>query len=282
MLKFISLLKTAALAGVASLAAHTAAMACDGAGVVKHIDGDPSDAALVREGVSKPIRVLQTVCVGDRLQARNAVILISLYGRGSAWVRPGAPYVVQPVVGQASYAGNAFRSFDEKTMPDIQRMRAEARLKGSPEPFGFALDGLSDGAQEVNLGRPTFVLRVTGGQGPYEAKMTDSAGKSWTTDATSTELHFKDVALSPGPVAIEAKDALGHKLAGSFKANPKPAPYPADYQDLDDFEVRAAGEAIDLARAAPKVRSLEAEQQLNAAPASGLDRKAIFDLIESY
>jgi hypothetical protein len=55
-----------------------------------------------------------------------------------------------------------------------------------------------------------------------------------------------------------------------------------DYQTVDDAEIRAAAEAIDLARGQPKVKSLEAEQILDDAPALGLDRLAIYDLIESY
>jgi hypothetical protein len=226
--------------------------------------------------------VLQTLCVGDTVQVRNAAVLVSLYGRGDFWIRPGQPYTVQPVQGRASYAGNAYRSFDEKTMPDMQRMRAEVRLKGGAEPFEFAVESLAAGGQEVSIGRSNLLVRVSGGQGPYVGRMTDSAGHAWTASSTTADLLFSGVALAPGLVKVSVSDASGHHLEGGFEGSPTLATYPADYRDLDDAEVRAAGEAIDLARSAPKTRSLEAEQQLNSAPAGGLDRETVYELIESY
>ena len=51
---------------------------------------------------------------------------------------------------------------------------------------------------------------------------------------------------------------------------------------MADPEVRTAATAAALARSNPGVWSLEAEQLLQAAPANGLDRDKVYELIESY
>ena len=52
--------------------------------------------------------------------------------------------------------------------------------------------------------------------------------------------------------------------------------------ELPDAEVRAAVQALDLAKSHPGAWAFEAEQIVNAAPSEGLDRERVFLLLESY
>jgi hypothetical protein len=49
-----------------------------------------------------------------------------------------------------------------------------------------------------------------------------------------------------------------------------------------DPEIRIAASAATLARDAPAQWSFEAERELQSAPAHGLDRDKVYELIESY
>jgi hypothetical protein len=90
------------------------------------------------------------------------------------------------------------------------------------------------------------------------------------------------VALTPGAYKIKITDSTPRTLEGAFTAVSSPPPVETTYADLADPEIRTAANASVLARAAPAVWSFEAEQQLQAAPANGLDRDKVYELIESY
>jgi hypothetical protein len=59
-------------------------------------------------------------------------------------------------------------------------------------------------------------------------------------------------------------------------------PTDTSFDGLTDLEIRTAAEAATLARDKPALWSFEAEQQLQSAPANGLDRDKVYELIESY
>jgi hypothetical protein len=61
-----------------------------------------------------------------------------------------------------------------------------------------------------------------------------------------------------------------------------PPPADTSFDGFTDPEIRTAAAAATLARDAPALWSFEAEQQLQSAPANGLDRDKVYELIESY
>jgi hypothetical protein len=260
-----------------------AARACDGAGIVKRIEGDPRLATLVRAGASNRLRVLQVVCTGDIIEARGGAVTLSISGKGDLKVAPQKSETVAAGGAASSYVANAYSAFVKRTAPDMARMRVEVREKGGDDPFGFAVQNLDDNpSQTVSLGWTQLIVRLVGGKGPYKGELTTAGGARFTAASDDGWLVFKAVALSPGQVEVAVHDGYGHVIQGSFEAVADKPALTDDYQRVEDAEIRAAGEAIDLARSEPKVKSLEAEQILNSAPALGLDRAAIYQLIESY
>ena len=274
-------LAVAASAIVAGLAFSTASSACPSAGLVKRIDGDPRQADLRRGGAPGPIRVLQTVCAGDVVEVGSGRVLLSVSGMGDVMVGPNNSFQLPAPRGQADYASNAYRTMDERIMPGMMRIRMEVRVKGGAEPFGFSVDSLATGGQQVSIGHPTLLVRMVGGVGPFEGRLIDSSGAVSVTRATDEALVFRGLALKPGPVTITVNDSTGRQIKGSFVATADGPAHTADYRGLEDPEVRTAVEAIDLAQTAPKTQAFEAEQELNNAPANGLDRTPVYVRIES-
>ena len=257
------------------------AHACQSLGLVKRVDGDLTQAILERNGAQGSLRVLEIVCAGDLIQAHGAKVLISVNGQADVTVGPNNAYQL-PSAAPVSYADNAYRIIDEKIWPDAARIRMELRVKGGSEPFEFSVAGLIDGAQEINLDRRTLLVRVTGGVAPFTGRLTDSSGLDVETQSQDGTLIFTGLNLKEGSVAVEVADSRGVRLKGAFMATAKAVAPNPDFKSLIDPEVRAAVEAIDLAKSAPRTRMLEAEQQLNAAPRKSLDREPVYAVIESY
>ncbi len=277
-----------ACAAVAALglagAAAAAPSACVGAGVVTRIQGDPATVTITRTAakVARP-RVLEVVCVGDRIAATGATqVTLSLDGRGVVKVAAGTPYLVAARTGAPTLAGNAYRAVNDQVMPDMKRLPWDVRLKGGDDALAFALPQLAAGAQEMSPGSRALLLRVTGGQGPYSATLTGPAGPVGQAAGAEGELVFPMANLTPGRYHVTATDKTGASITADFTVSATPGPTPATYQALTDPEVRAAATAAALARADSRTRAFEAQQLLAAAPANGLDRERVYALIESY
>jgi hypothetical protein len=259
------------------------AEACDGAGIVKRIEGDPHLATFARAGAPNRLRVLQVVCIGDVIDAHGGAVTLSISGKGDLVVQPQTSMTVDAGGRPSSYVANAYAALISRTAPDMARMRVEVREKGGEDPFGFAVQNLDeDPSQTVSVKRRAILVRLVGGKGPYSGELTTAGGAKIDAASDDKALIFKGVELAPGKVEIAAQDGYGHTIHGSFEAVTEEPALVEDYQTVDDAEIRAAAEAIDLARGQPKVKSLEAEQILDDAPVLGLDRLAIYDLIESY
>ena len=280
------LLLTGAVAALGCAAASPSfANACVGAGVVTRIDGDPAAVTIARAAtkIARP-RVLEVVCVGDRVTAGGATkVTLSLDGRGVVHVAPGAPFLVAARVGAPTLASNAYHAVNDQVMPDMKRLPWDVRLKGSGDTFGFALPQLTAGTQQMAQGSRALLVRVTGGSGPYRATLTGPGGPALgQASGPGGDLSFPSANLAPGRYHVSATDGSGAAIQADFTVVAGETPMPSTYAALSDPEVRAAATACALARADSQTHGLEAEQVLAAAPENGLDRARVYSLIESY
>ena len=274
----------AALAGAASQV-----QACDGAGVITRIEGRPQDVIITRTEAGHPSevtrpRVLEVVCRADVIHAVGATYLVlAIDGSGQVRVDHNVDYTIPPRRGAPSAAGNADRNLADVVMPDMKRMPWNVRIKGAGDDFGFALPALTAGGQQVQAGSRSMLVRLLGGTSPYKVEIRDAQDRVVAAKSSDGhEVALGAVALSPGAYKIKITDSTPRTLEGGFTAVATPPPIDAGYADLTDPEIRTAANATVLARAAPGVWSFEAEQQLQAAPANGLDRDKVYELIESY
>jgi hypothetical protein len=265
------------------------AHACDGAGVIVRIVGQPQDVMISRTEngaasvVSRP-RVLEVVCHNDVIKAAGTTyIMLSIDGAGTVKVDRTLVYRVPARSGAPTALGNAYRSIDEQVLPDMKRMPWNVRLKGAGDDFGFALPALATGGQQVTQGKRTLLVRLVGGTSPYKVEIRNAQNQvvaSQTSDSHEVQLH--DVPLVSGAYVITASDSTPRSLDVNVTAvNASPPDEPA-FAGLLDPEIRTAAAATAIARTATGTWSFEAEQQLAAAPANGLDRDKVYELIESY
>jgi hypothetical protein len=157
------------------------------------------------------------------------------------------------------------------------------RLKGAGDDFGFALPALSAGGQKLTIGKRSLLIRLVGGIAPYSVQITDIKGNLVASQASpGHEVLIKDVALSVGLYRITAGDATPRSLEAEVSAVDASPPAEETFSGLADPEIRAAVTSTTLARDQTATWSLEAEQLLQAAPADGLDRDKVYELMESY
>lgn len=291
----IRVLKAAALAALATGAlslgaSQVAAQAgCAGAGVVTRITGDPAQLQIMRGStrVARP-RVLDVVCVGDRVSVAGATrATLSLDGRGTVQIAPGPAYAVAARQGAPTLAGNAYRAVNDQVMPDMRRLPWNVRLRGG-EPFEFALVQLPEGSQQIAGGQRSLLVRVQGGQGPYRVTLASATGQQLAEVSGQgavgepAGLRLPSANLAPGRYRLTANDSSGGAVQAEITVADRAPTVPNTYQAISDPEVRAAATAAAIARANPDTRALEAVQLLAEAPANGLDRGAVYSLIESY
>jgi hypothetical protein len=278
---------SAAVALAALGAGHALAQVggCAGAGVITRIDGDAADVSILRADATVPRpRVLEVVCVGDKVSANGATqITLSLDGKGVVHVDSSAAYVVPAKNPPPTLADNAYKAVSQDVTPDMKRLAWDVRLKGGATDFAFALPELAAGGEKLSAGDHALLLRVNGGVGPYAATLTGPNGAVLAkSNTTSFTLVFPTVSFAPGHYHLSAVDGAGVSIQADFTVADRPAPLPPGYDRIDDPEVRAAAVACALAKAQTATWALEAEQLLAAAPANGLDRSRVYDLIESY
>jgi len=269
---------------ICGLAGSAIAAPCVGAGVVTRIDGDPASLSIARAGaqISRP-RVLEVVCVGDRIAAAGPTkITLSVDGRGTVRVDARAPFVVPPRAGVPTLARNAYQAVNDQVMPDMKRLPWDVRLKGGEVAFAFALPQLAEGNQELSAGSRSLLVRFVGGSSPYRATLTGPGGQAMGQVSGDGDLSFPTAGFAPGRYHVAAVDATGTAIAADFNVTTDAPPLASTYATIDDPEVRAAATACDLARQDSKRYGLEAEELIATAPANGLDRTRVYNLIESY
>jgi hypothetical protein len=279
----ILLTTSAVFAG--ALSAGAASAACTGAGLVTRIEGRPQDIVITREGapVARP-RVLEVVCQGDiiRVSGQSRATL-SVDGQGKVTVDPTKPFTVPARRGAPTVAGNAYRSVSDTVVPDMKRLPWDVRLKGGGTGFEFALPALASGEQKLQAGRRDLLVRLAGGEGPYRVELLDASGAA-VASATGAEqdLTIRGANLAAGTYKLKASDGAANAVEARVVVTAEAPPADAAIGDLPDAETRAAVRALTLAKSHPNVWAFEAVQVLSAAPAEGLDRARVFQLLESY
>jgi hypothetical protein len=280
----------AALVAGGALGWAAAASACDGAGVIIRIEGRPQDVQISRTEAGAPTtvsrpRVLEVVCRSDVIRTTGTTfVVLSIDGApGNVTVKQNAVYSVPARAGAPSAVGNGYRALSDQVLPDMKRLPWNVRLKGAGEDFGFALPGLSAGGEKLESGPHPLLIRLVGGTAPYKVAITDAKGVVVATkDSPDHEVLFDKLALADGAYQITASDATPRSLTAAVTVVDTPPPPTEGFSDLSDPEVRVAASATTLARTDTPTWSLEAEQQLAAAPPNGLDRDKVYELIESY
>ena len=240
---------------------------CITSGVITRIDGRPGDVVISRNDRAGPPtlvprpRVLEMICQGDVIRVQGASsLLLSLDGTGPVRVTRAAPYTVVRRAGTSTILGNARREFNDQVMPDMKRMPWSTRLRGRGDDFGFALPALGLARQTLTAGRRQILVRLLGGTGPFRVTLSQSGG------GRITDMGAVDVVEAVASVQV---------VAG-------PAPLDPAFDAVTDPEVRSAMQATAMARHDLDHWAFEAEQVLNSAPALGLDRARVYELIEMY
>jgi hypothetical protein len=279
------------LFGALALLLPASAHACPGVGVIIRIDGKPQDVVIMRsEGggprapVARP-RVLEVLCEGDTVRAQNGTaVTLSLDGAPTVKVQgPQGAYTVGARRGGATLASNAYRNVSDHLLPDMKRQPWDVRLRGPGRELGFALTTLAAGHQDLTPGPRNLLVRLDGGVGAYKVAITSDSGAVLAQGAGGTpDIVLPGLNLAPGAYVIKATDSSGASVEAHVAVVADKPPISADYAGMTDAEVQAAAIAADLARDHSDTWSLEAEQVLASAPANGLDRESVYELIESY
>ena len=282
-------LKLAGIGLAGALGLGGAASACEGAGVIIRIEGQPQDVQITRlDGASKSVvtrpRVLEVVCHNDVIRTTGATYLVlSIDGAGTVKVDRNIAYTVPNRSGAPTMVGNAYRTLNDQVLPDMKRLPWNVRIKGAGDDFGFALPALMAGGQKVQAGDRSLLIRLVGGTAPYKVEIRDAQGKLVASQTSPDhQVVLAGVALGAGDYKITASDATPRSLDATVTAVPDAPPQDASYAGLADPEIKSAAMATGLARDQTATWSFEAEQELNAAPADGLDRDKVYELIESY
>jgi len=274
-------------ASVAAIAGS--ALACDGAGVIIRIEGQPQDVQILRSSgggqvaVSRP-RVLEVVCRADVVRTLGTTyVVLSIDGAGTVRVDHNISYTVPPRAGAPSLVGNAYRSIDEQVMPDMKRLPWNVRLKGAGDDFGFALPALVAGGQQLQEGSRALLVRLVGGTAPYKVEVRESGGALVASQISAThEVLLPAVNYAAGMYTLTASDTTPRSLDATFVVVAAAPPQDESFVAIADPEIRVAAMASALAREHTATWSFEAEQELAAAPTRGLDRDKVYELIENY
>jgi hypothetical protein len=278
-----------ALIGAAAAGWAGLAHACEGVGVITRIEGRAQDVVIMRteagttRAVSRP-RVLEVVCYNDTITAVGATYLVlSLEGSAPIKVDHNAAYTVPLPRGSQSVLGNAYSALSDRLMPDMKRLPWTVRLKGAGDDFGFAVPALTAGGQQLRVGDRALLVRLVGGTAPYKVEIRDDRNAVVASQISPDhDVILPHVTLKAGAYQVTASDATPRSLDAAIVAVDTVPPADTSFDSFTDPEVRIAAMAANLARNSPALWSFEAEQELQSAPANGLDRDKVYELIESY
>jgi hypothetical protein len=278
-----------ALIGAAATGWAGLAQACPGVGVITRIEGRAQDVVIRRteagttSTVARP-RVLEVICKGDTVTVAGATfVVLSIEGAAPVTINHSAAYTVAEPGSSDRALGNAYGVLSDQLVPDMKRLPWTVRLKGPGDDFGFAVPDLTAGGQQVEVSDRALLVRLVGGTAPYKVELRDANNAVVAVQTSRThEVVLPRVTLSPGAYRLTASDSTPRSLDAAIVAVAAPPPSDAAFDGLADPEVRAAAKAAALAREAPALWSFQAEQELQAAPAHGLERDAVYELIESY
>ena len=280
-----SVAAVAALAGTASACPRDSAMA----GVVQRVAGQRDQVFIQRAGAEKfrpaPMEVL---CEGDTLiaSATGASIVYRLEGvSASATLNGPSQRELARTAGRASVTDNAMQILLDGWMPELRRSSNFGVVRGrATEPPRWATAGLSDGAATIKRGNRPLFLRWYGAAGRFQVEIVRADGEVVEkAQASKPEVRMPARNWTNGVYTVRVFEAQGKTavLQGRFNVGDAPPANPEPYQTATGEEIRAATEALRIAKLDSDRWSLEAVQIVDTSPRQGLDREALYRSLDS-
>lgn len=272
-----------AFAGVANACPRDRAMA----GVVQRVAGQRGEVFIQRAGEQdfRPAP-MEALCEGDVVvaTAQGAAVTLRLDGATTSTLLQGPGRYELPAAGRrATVVDNALQLLLETWMPDIRRSSNFGVVRGrSGDEPTWATPGLQEGIATIRRGDRPLMLRWSGDAARYKVEVARADGVVVDKAITSRpEVRLPSRRWSGGPytVRVYQGQAKTPALQGRFRAGDAPPANPTPFSANIGEEVRAASEALRIARIDPQRWSLEAIQIIDAAPQQGLDREAIYRTI---
>jgi hypothetical protein len=268
------------------------ASACPGdramSGVVQRVSGQRGDVYIERAGAQnfRP-SPMEALCEGDTVVAATAgaSVTLRLDGASTSTVVAGpARYTLPRRAAQPTVVDNALQMLLETWMPDIRRSSNFGVVRGrnGDGPY-WAAPGLADGAASVRRGERALLVRWYGDAARYRVEVARGDGAVVRRVNTNrTEARVPPVAYSDGPYTLRLY-RVGNRtpvLQGRFQVGEAPPPNPTPFAGHAGEEIRAASEALRVARLNPEKWGFEAMQIIEAAPRQGRDREAVYRSID--
>lgn len=281
----LSVAAVALTAGAASACPRDKAMA----GIVQRVSGDRDQVFIQRVGGEKfrpaPMEVL---CESDTLVATapGASVTYRLEGASasSSLAGPGQRQLSRGP-GGASFTDNAMQILLDNWMPELRRSSNFGVVRGrATEPPRWATAGLSDGAATIKRGARPLFLRWYGSAGSFQVEIVRADGEVVEKATTSKpEVRMPARNWTNGVYAVRVFETRGKTavLQGHFNVGEGPPANAQPFQTATGEEIRAATEALRIAKLDANKWSLEAVQLVDGAPRQGLDREALYRSLDS-
>jgi hypothetical protein len=269
------------------------AMACPQgkamSGVVQRVSGQRGDVFVQRAGEQdfRP-SPMEALCEGDTVVATapSASVTLRLEGASSSTVVQGpARYALPRNARQPTVVDNALQLLLETWMPDMRRSSNFGVVRGrNDESPAWAAPGLKAGDAMVSRGQRPLLLRWYGDTKRYRIEVARADGSIVTRANTNrTDVRLPATGWTDGPYTVRLYEGSRGRtpvLQGRFTVGDAPPANPTPFAATTGQEIRAASEALRVARIDPKRWGFEAMQIVDAAPRQGLDREAVYRSID--
>jgi len=278
-------------AGLMALAVEANACPADRAmgGVVQRVAGQRGEVYIQRAGAEnfRPAP-MEALCEGDVVvaTATGASVTMRLEGASSSNTVNGPGRYELPRAGRRpNIVDNALQQLLETWMPDIRRSSNFGVVRGgSSDSAEWATPGLKEGVATIRSGERPLLVRWTGGAPRYRVEVARADGSivQRANVVNRTEVRVPAARWSGGPYTVRVYPGRSRTAAlqGIFTAGGPPPANPTPFPATGGEEVRAASEALRIARIDPPRWGFEAMQMIDAAPVQGLDREAVYRSID--
>jgi hypothetical protein len=279
-------------AALTAFAAEASACPADRAmsGVVQRVSGQRGDVYVERAGATnfRP-SPMEALCEGDVVVATNASASVTLRLDGAAsstTVQGPTRYALPRRAAQPTVVDNALQMLLETWMPDIRRSSNFGVVRGrnGDGPF-WAAPGLADGAANVRRGTRPLLVRWYGDKARYRVEVVRADGtvvqRASATNKTEARLPAANYADGAYSLRVYEGRNRAPVLQGRFRVGEAPPPNTTPFPANTGEEIRAAAEALRVARLDPDKWGFEAMQIIESAPRQGLDREAVYRSIDA-
>lgn len=258
-------------------------------GVVQRVSGQRGEVFIQRAGAEdfRPAP-MEALCEGDVVvaSASGASVTMRLEGASSSTTVKGPGRYELPRAGRRpNIVDNALQQLLETWMPDIRRSSNFGVVRGgSSDMTEWATPGLKEGVATIRRGERPLFVRWSGGAARYRVEVAKADGSvvQRVNVVNATEARVPAARWSGGPYTVRVYPNRSRTpvLQGIFTAGDPPPANPTPFPATGGEEVRAASEALRIARIDPPRWGFEAMQMIDSAPAQGLDREAVYRSID--